>query len=164
MNYMIFLFSTMLFVFFGYISYIWYKYGVLPSISESYYRLPTKINILFTLFCWGFAFPAMIMGNELTDNFLMFFATGGIMFVGASAAFKQKLTNTVHMVGAVIGVVFSQLSIAFDFNMYYLNLLFIASAGIIFLTKSKNSTWWIEIVAFIILCWSIGTKVLEYLQ
>jgi len=109
--------------------------------------------------------PAVIIGVDLTDNFLMFLAGGGIMFVGAAAAFKEKMTNTVHTVGAVIGVLFSQLSIAFDFHMYHMNAIFAILAGGIVLsnlvspkTVIKNQTWWIEMVAFLSICYVLGTQ------
>lgn len=76
-----------------FISYIWHivkNYGILPSISESYYRLSDKQKKLFTFFCWGFAFPTIIIGN----SFFLFLAGAGIAFVGAAAAFKSKMTNT----------------------------------------------------------------------
>jgi hypothetical protein len=82
----------MLAVFFSYVGFIWKKYRVLVSISQSYYRLPKNLQILFTLFCWGFAFPAMIIGS----NGLMFFSGGAICFVGAAAAFQEELTHIVR--------------------------------------------------------------------
>jgi len=150
----------MLTVFITYVGFIWSKYGVLPSISDSYYELPKQINFLFTLFCWGFAFPAVIIGLDLTDNFLMFLAGGGIMFVGAAAAFKQELTDTVHKIGAFGGVIFSQLSIAFDFKMYYVNVIFVVLGLLILLTKIKNRIWWLELVAFSSICYVLGKQLL----
>lgn len=161
MTYLTYLFWGMLAVFVSYVAFIWIRYGVQRSISDSYYRLtedpkmpPLLAQSLFTFFCWGFAFPAMIVGLTLTDNFLIFLATGGIMFVGAAAAFKQSLTKEVHMIGAYGGVAFSQLSIAFDFHMYYVNVIFIIGAlalQILSIKKIglvKNPVWWQEILAF----------------
>jgi hypothetical protein len=150
----------MLTVFAGYVSFIIGKYGILPSISESYYRLPKNLTFLFTLFCWGFALPAAIVGLDLTDNFLMFFAGGGIMFVGAAAAFKEQFTKRVHFIGAAIGITAAQLSTAFDFHMYYINVIFVVLALTIllgkYLGKIKNYVWWIEMVAFLSICYVLG--------
>lgn len=160
-------FITMLTIFVGYLSFIIGKYGILPSISESYYRLPKSINFLFTLFCWGFALPAVIIGVDLTDNFLMFLAGSGIMFVGAAAAFKETLTKNVHMIGAAVGIICAQLSTAFDFHMYYVNVIFVVlSLAILlgkYLGKIKNYVWWIEILAFILLCYVLGTQLFKLL-
>jgi hypothetical protein len=150
----------MLAVFVGYVSFVISKYGILPSISESYYKLPKSINFLFTLFCWGFALPAVIVGVDLTDNFLMFLAGGGIMFVGAAAAFKETMTKKVHFIGATIGITAAQLSTAIDFQMYYMNLVFVVLALTILLGKGlgriKNYVWWIEIMAFLSMCYVLG--------
>ncbi len=160
MNYMDYSFITMLTVFVAYVSFIWIKYGIQRSISDSWYRLPEKEKPLFTLFCWGFAIPAIIIGTTLTDNFLMFLAGSGIAFVGAAAAFKEKMTKTVHMIGAYSGVAFSQLSIAFDFHMYYMNIIFFSIAIILeilgYFKIIKNKIWWQEILAFLTIVYVLG--------
>ena len=157
MNLVLFLF--MLIVFISYVSFIWIKYGIQESISDSYYVLPNNLKLLFTLFCWGFAIPAIIVGVNLSDNYLMFLAGAGIGFVGAATAFKEKMTRTVHMIGAYSGVAFSQLSIAIDFKMYYVNILFIVLSLIIIAYKIKNHIWWLEILAFSIICYVLGYQI-----
>ena len=153
------LFFLLNFVFISYILFITMKYGVLASISDSYYRLPTKYNYLFTLFCWGFAIPTMIIGLELTGSFLMFLACAGICFVGAAAAFKEDLTKSVHYSGALVGILCSQLSIALDFNMYYVNIIFLTIGILLLLFRSvinNNHIWWIEILAFSSMIYVLG--------
>ena len=161
MNLFAVLYLLMVFIFIGYLSFILIKYGVLPSISDSWYVLPKKQQLLFTFFCWGFAMPALIIGVELTDNFLMFLAGSGICFVGAAAAFKENLTKSVHYGGAYVGVVSSQLSIAFDFHMYYVNIISIALTLLLLLFRKKlnnNNIWWQEIVAFTSICYVLGLQ------
>lgn len=153
----IFLYLIMLAVFFGYILFIVFKYGVQKSVSQSFYVLPKNINFLFTLFCWGFVLPAMI----LSENGLMFFAGAGIGFVGAAAAYKgNKMTNSIHMTGAYAGILLSQLSIFFNFDLLYVNIVFFSLILLIFLisklTKIKNLIWWIEIFAFLSIVYVIG--------
>jgi hypothetical protein len=146
---MIGLFITMVTVFVGYVATIWSLYGVLPSISESFYRLPQKYNFIFTLALWGFASPAMIIGTPVTG--LMFFATAGIMFVGAAAAFKQKLTKTVHIVGASVGMGFSQIAIATSFGLWPITAISVLLISLIFLFRkyiNYTHVWWIEIICF----------------
>lgn len=152
-------FIIMVTVFVTYIGFILIKYGVLPSVSESYYRLPRKYQFLFTLFCWGFAIPAIICG----DSLLMFLAGSGIAFVGAAAAFKEKMENWVHMTGAYFGIAMSQLSIYFDFGLLYVNIISVSLAILITLLSLKwikNKIWWIEIVAFLSICYALGERVL----
>jgi hypothetical protein len=160
MDYLQILFTIMMTVFMSYIIGILLLYGVLPSVSDSYYHLPKKWNFLFTLFCWGFAIPTLIIGVDLTDNFLMFLAGGGICFVGAAAAFREKLTEQVHVGGALVGIISSQLSIAFDFKMFYINIIFLVLAGLIKLLKIKNNTYWIELLAFASICYVLGVNIL----
>lgn len=140
------LFFFMLTVFCIYVGYIWDKYGVLPTISDSWYYLPNNQKILFTFFCWAFGFPAIILG----ETSLMFLAGTGIMFVGAAPAFRENLTKNVHNVGATIGVIASQLSIYFDYDLLYVNIIFLSIALIFLLFKKwiHNKVWWIEIAAF----------------
>ena len=143
-----FLFTLMLTVFISYLTFVVITYGVQTSISESYYRLPKKINFLFTFFCWGFAIPAIILG----DNALMFLAGSGIAFVGAAAAFKDKMTNNVHMIGAYGGVLLSQISIWYNYHMWYITIIFIILSGTLLLLKVKNKIWWAECLAFLSIC------------
>ena len=143
-----FLFTLMLTVFISYLTFVVITYGVQTSISESYYRLPKKINFLFTFFCWGFAIPAIILG----DNALMFLAGSGIAFVGAAAAFKDKMTNNVHMIGAYGGVLLSQISIWYNYHMWYITIIFIILSGTLLLLKVKNKIWWVEVAAFLSIC------------
>lgn len=135
---MITLYFFMLFVFIAYVSTITYKYGILPSISESYYRLPRQQSMFFTLFCWGFALVAMILGILTVDSVLLFLAGAGIVFVGAAAAFKEPLTGKVHSYAAGIGIVLSQLAIILDFHMYHIIFSFISLGSLLLLFEIKN--------------------------
>lgn len=135
--------------FISYISFVWIKFGIQKSISQSYYVLEKfNLQFLFTLFIWSYSIPTLILGLELTSSILMFISAASICFVGAAAAYKEKLTNTVHMISAAIGITFCQLSIIFDFHMWYITLIFLLSSSIPLLL-SKNKLWWIEIFAFI---------------
>jgi hypothetical protein len=151
------LFITMVSVFVTYVSFIIYKYGILKSISQSYYELPEKYKPIFTLAMWGFAFPAMIIGTPLTG--LMFFAAAGIMFVGAAAPFLEKITKPVHMIGAGSGVLFSQLAISLVFGMWYITLGFVIASSLLLLFRKQinyKHIWWIEVLAFTLICISLG--------
>jgi len=145
----------MVIVFSSYVSFIWLKYGIQRSISNSYYRLPNRLKFLFTLFCWGFAYPAMM----LSLNPLMFFAGTLICLVGVASAFKSnKILHISHMVGAYGGVALSMISIWIDFNMWYLTVAFIVISGLLMMFKNKlknNQIWWIEILAFSSICYAL---------
>lgn len=150
----------MLSVFTIYVLTIWAKYGVLKSISHSYYALPNNLRFIFTLWSWGYALPAMIVASTP----LMFFAGAGICFVGAAAAYREKMTETVHIIGAACAILFSQLSIIIDFHMWYVTVAFAVIALPLALTRfSKkgicpNRTWYVEILAFITIALVLGVQ------
>jgi len=147
------LFIIMLSVFVSYVGYIWIKYGVQKSISDSFYRLPKRKQFLFILFCWGFSFPAMILG----DCVLMFLAGTFICFVGAAAAFKgDKMTKWVHMTGAYGGVLLSQIAIWIVYDMWYVTVIFLVLSGLLFILKVKDKIWFAELLAFISICVVLG--------
>lgn len=159
MDYILFSYILMLAVFIGYVGYIWSKYGVLKSISQSYYELPKNLQPLFTFFCWGFALPAIILGS----SGLMFLAGAGICFVGAAAAFQEQMTHEVHMVGAGIGVAASQLAIAIQYGMWPVSVAFIGISLLLLLFRKQinfKHIWWIEIFAFLSICIVLGIKVI----
>jgi len=138
------MFFVMVSVFISYVLFIWIKYGVQKSISESYYVLPKKQNFLFVLFCWLFAFPAMILGNSL----LMLFAGGGIVFVGAAAAMHNMPTRAWHLTAAIGGMVLACLAMIFQYHMWYMVAGIAALIPIAYLLDKKHIMWWIEVMIF----------------
>lgn len=141
--------SLMTLVFGVYVVWIYRRFGVLKSISESYYRLPGRQRYLFTLFCWGFAIPAMIVGNSIP----MVLAGVAIAFVGGAAAFKDSMTHTFHYFGALFGIILSQIAIIFNLNLWPISAFAVIIALIIYLKYRKADPdspmiWWIEIVSF----------------
>lgn len=135
-------------IFLVYTLFIYFKYGVLNSISDSYYALPEKTNILFTLFIWGIAIPLAFLGNY-ADAF--FIAAGFLMFVGAATQFRSDdaYTPKIHNIGATGGIVCSLLGLVI-LKIYFP--LVIAIIGSIILTKKlsmeRNRIWWVEIFCF----------------
>lgn len=151
------LYWLMVFVFILYVGAVWLIYGKQKSISASYYCWSGQWKALFTLFCWGFAFPAIVAGIEVTP--LMFFAGIGIMFVGAAAEINIPWVYRKHMVFAISGIIFSQLAIYFGYHKPEVNIVSLALTGLILLlTIKKNKEfrfWFIEIVAFLAICYTM---------
>ena len=142
-------------VFLSYVTFIWSKYGVQKSISESYYVLPLKWNWLFVAFCWLFAFPAMILGNSL----LMLFAAGGIVFVGAAAAMHTFPTRAVHLIGAVGGMILGCVAMITQFHMWYLVPAVAVSILIAYIFDKKNLMWWAELAIFTTISIALGCSI-----
>ena len=144
------LYILMLIIFLSYTSFIWIRYGVQQSISDSYYRLQQDgLGWIFTLFIVGFAYPAAIIASNVWITPAAFL----IMLVGIARAFKaSKLLHTLHMIGAYGGVGLSMIGIWVSYGMWYLTVLFVIASLILIIFKVKNRIWWIECLAFLIMC------------
>lgn len=129
-------------LFIVYIFFVVKRHGVQRSISESWYTLGNDYNWMFTVvFCFGIGVLQLFHGSE------WFFISGAsLCFVGAATAFKGvKTTMIVHNVGATCSIVFGLIGLAV-IGIWWP---FIPVAvGAVSLSKIKNSTWWIECVAF----------------
>lgn len=132
-------------VFTLYVGMIIKRFGVIPSISDSWYELPQSQKALFTLFTWGIGIPMLFYGN------VWFFLSGiGLSFVGAATQFKITLANTkqIHFTGAVVGIFSALIGIGFMFQNILPLLWFLFFAVAIQVTPTTNKLWWQEIAAF----------------
>lgn len=153
MTYQVVLLLISFVIFATYWLFIYWKYGLQESISESFYAIkrrnpyqPWKQGF-FTLALWGFSFPIIVVGVEIHP--LFFLAGALICLVGAAPAFKStKMVHDVHAVGAIGGIVFG--IVAFLFVNPILAAYTLAS---ILLTSifanEENHTLWIETVAYL---------------
>ena len=124
-------------------------HGVQPSISDNYYV--SKHPWTFTLAMWLVAFtmlPPMLSATTETFQFTAFLSCAGIAFVGAAAAYRQSLSNTVHTIGAVIAALFAVIW-AYTICPPLPTIAILAAVNIL-LSKVSNKIYWIEIIAFIV--------------
>lgn len=137
-------------VFIAYILFILYRFGILPSISHSWYKLkPLNRGYLFTFFCWSIGFIMLFYNTGKSPFF--FLSGAGLIFTGAATAFKthHSTERIVHFVGATTCVAAALMALWIDYGMWYY-ITFYAPIYIIFkLIKFKNYIWWVEIIAFI---------------
>ena len=76
-------------------------HGIQPSISDNYYDSRHRWTFVMVMWWVGFGMlPAMLEVTPEIWQFTAFLACAGIAFVGAAAAYRQQLTNTVHIAGA----------------------------------------------------------------
>lgn len=140
-------------IFTSYVTFIMLKFGIIQSISESWYRLRDLGGIwysLFTLFCYGLGFLMLFQTNGKIPQF--FFLSGaGLCAVGVATMFKLKndIQPYIHFIGASIGIVFALLGIGFERHNWLPLMVFILSAILLLIFNKKNRSWWIEIIAFI---------------
>lgn len=77
-------------------------HGIQPSISDNYYV--SRHRWLFTAVMWWVGIgmlPAMLDVTPEIWQFSAFFCCGGVVFVGAAAAFREEVTRQVHFSGAI---------------------------------------------------------------
>jgi uncharacterized membrane protein len=69
------------------------------------------------------------------------------------------MTHDVHMIGAGVGVLASQLAIIFQYGMWPISVVFFGLGILLLLFKKKINNkhlWWIEIMAFLSICIVLG--------
>ena len=122
-------------------------HGVQPSVSDNYYV--SKHPWTFTLAMWTVAFtmlPPMLSATTETFQFTAFLSCAGIAFVGAAAAYRQSLSNTVHTIGAVIAALFA---IIWAYTICPpLPTIAILTAAYILIAVRRHKVYWAEITAF----------------
>lgn len=133
-------------IFTTYIIFIVSKFGVLPSISDSWYSLGKKAP-LFTLFIWGISIPMAVMGG-LHNNVWYFLAGSLLCFTGGAAAFKESMAGTIHSIGAVGGITLALVGLA-SVGVYWPLIAVISLSLGIRYSKINNQTWWVEIISFV---------------
>lgn len=139
-----------LIVFITYIGYLVSKFGVLPSISESYYALmESRKSYLFFLFTSALGVTMILQAQ---DKYVWYIVSGiGLLFVGAASLFKtnEDGTATIHYIGATIGIAAALLGHAQSYHLLWPACFFIASVTfLIIASRNKNIVWWVEILAF----------------
>lgn len=139
-------------VFITYVLFIIYRFGVLPSISESWYKLkPLNLGILFTFFCWGIGLPMVFRNTGISPFF--FISGAAICFTGVATAFKLQygIEKIVHAAGAIICVIAGLIALWVDYNLWLPSAVFLGGFLIIKSAKIKNEIWWIEIYSFVVI-------------
>ena len=140
-------------VFLSYVIGIVSKYGVLPSISDSWYSLPLGWKSLFTFFTWGIGIPMLLYGT------LPLFISGvGLCFVGAATQFKMKesYTRLIHFAGAAVGIVTPLIYFLLSFNVGLPFAIQLVGSVIIWNSEEfNNKLWWVEILGFLMVVYGL---------
>lgn len=139
-------------VFTIYVGIIYFLYGVLNSISESYY----KVGGWFSLFCFLLAFPMFAYSKEFYpeiatdgDYTILFFLSMFLSFTGAASDYAPpSMTRTIHFVSVSISVVSTFLGLWLQYGIFYPMIGAGITIAIILVIKQKV-IWWSEIAAFI---------------
>lgn len=132
-------------IFTAYIGFVWKKFGVLGSISESYYKFKEQESRLFMFFTWALAAPMF------TYETGWYFGSGVFLcFCGTASAYKEKMTSAVHYVGASGSIILATIGLLHEAVIFPMVWGIIASV-LLSIFKVSNRTWWIEIAWFILI-------------
>lgn len=83
--------------------------GIPYSISETFYKLEHKWCFLTTMWLTaGLLMPAILESTPGCYQFTAFLACIGMMFVGVAPNFREGLDRPVHITGAILCILFSQ--------------------------------------------------------
>lgn len=135
--------------------YIWYviaKFGILPSVSQSWY-VEANVNgkkkkWMFVAFIVSISTLTILLGY-LTKN-IWFYASGGSLLIVAFApAFRSehRIVGILHTGGTVLGIAFACYAMI-THGIYFPFVFGAAITLVIERLKIENSTFWNELVWF----------------
>lgn len=150
---MLFLTLFQITVFLLYVAYVTKRFGVLDSLSESWYLLE-RGNPLFTLFCLGIGLP---MFFQSTGHSTFFFLAGiGLVSIGIVALYEKAFKRCLHYSGTTAAVIGTILGIMCDSGVWWpLPALIVSALAISFWKGIENKIWWTEMATFTILSASL---------
>lgn len=142
-------------IFIGYIVYILARFGIIPSISDSYYYLENKdkgTGLYFTVWCGLITTftlpPSMAVCEAWWQSLLAIVMCVGLLFVSASPAFYNKKYRPYHLVGAILSAGCA-VTLSLVFGYWYIVLISAIIGSIIqFCTLKRDITLWLEIACF----------------
>ena len=122
-------------------------HGIQPSISDNYYVSRHRWSFVMVMWWIGLGMlPAMLEVTPEMWQFSAFFCCGGVIFVGAAAAFREEVTRQVHFAGAITSAAGACLWTACVLP---------PMAGVGFLTccglllwLSRHIVYWLEVTCF----------------
>jgi len=133
-------------VFTAYLYFVYRKFGILTSISESFYYI--KNRPLFLAWSWLSAIPLLILAQQEKYYFLIAAGTCLVIVGFVSDARWTKAVGFVHGLFAKLAVVFAFASFIFDLGLWWYAILVFVAMAIMYFKKIKNDTYWIEVLAY----------------
>ena len=134
-------------MFFAYLLLMAKLHGIQPSISDNYYVSRHRWTFVMVMWWIGLGMlPAMLEVTPEMWQFSAFFCCGGVIFVGAAAAFREEVTRQVHFAGAITSA-----AGAFLWTACVLPPMagvgFLTCCGLI-LWLSRHVVYWLEVTCF----------------
>lgn len=133
-----------------FVAYLWLMaklHGIQPSISDNYYVSRHRWTFVMVMWWVGFGMlPAMLEVTPEIWQFSALFCCGGVIFVGAAAAFREEVTRQVHFAGAITSA-----AGAFLWTACVLPPMaavgFLTCCGLL-LWLSRHVVYWLEVTCF----------------
>jgi hypothetical protein len=137
--------TTLLIIFTAFIVFIIRRVGVLPSISDSFYKLG-KYGGLFWLVLASMAGLMVLLDRQ---NPYLIISAAGLLFTCGSPYFEIEYPDKpVHFVGAATAILSAFVNLYVTYGFWQPFALFVVGVGLIALFRIKNHTWWVEVWAF----------------
>ena len=143
-------------VLYSYLIYIRIKFGVIPSISNSAYKLKDKYGknygYIFTGVMWLTAFMLIPVVLE-AGHYFMFLPTACLLFVGAAPWYSDsELEEKVHTRNAMVSAIASIIAIGVTYELCIVGMATLALVLALYseMIKTPNKTYKAELVIFFI--------------
>ncbi len=135
------------FFFYGYCIYLVKNFGILQSISDSWYKVKNKW--MFNLFASGTGLPFWFYDLDSMDG--MMFVFSGLLMFGLSIASMFKDGDDIKFIhyGCTIGAILFALAGIYIQKETLVPVQLVIIGGVFLLFK--NSIWWIEIWIFTVI-------------
>lgn len=128
----------------AYIVYSYKKFGLLKSVSISYYEISPRW--IFQVFIYNIAFTLIYVGNTY-----LFYASGVCLaLVGLMPSVKVKWMHLAHTVCAVASVVLAFLGL-FDYGYWYFILPVVLIGLLLYWHIQEYWVYFFELLAFVII-------------
>lgn len=139
-------------VFTVYNAWITLRFGQQRSISDSWYRLTLKDNILFIASTWGYVIPLffiVLLQPNVSDlvKIIFFFGTFLLVTVPVFPDFHLPSVKPWHSLGAEGGIALAMVC-GVLLGMWWVPVPFIIFTWLMMKNAIRNHTYWIEIVAY----------------
>ncbi len=140
-------------VFGVYIGIVWYRFGVLEAISYSAYKWEGEKKWYFLLFMFLLGALNLLQNMEVYGVL----TTAGLLFTGITVDYKENIAGGrwVHIVGVVTAILSTFIGLWVLYGLWWLFPLFLIGSLAIYtdpFTRPWTLVWWIEILAFLIIC------------
>ena len=141
-------------IFIAYLIYIYSRFGILSSISESYYKLKEAGNKwLFIIFMYSIGICLLLVASfNLQPMVWTFFLAGsGAAFVGIAAQYRDNMTEQVHIGATLTLIFFSLLGLGLVFGSWWPTYFLIVGSLVMLVLKPliKQHGYWVEVLAFV---------------